>query len=215
VNERTCSKCGVMKPESQEFFRKRGTKDRGGLRPDCRDCSAARDRAYYEANKDKAKAYAQANSERIRSRMVTYKRAYYATPEGKAVIQRTNRKWNKSPAGKTWLALAQQQRRARLAGIPATLTAQDWAACRHHFHSLCAYCGSAGKLHQEHVVPVQDGGPYSADNIVPACGSCNSSKSTRALEDWFPRQPFYTEERMTMVVTYLSSGLAVVDEAAS
>lgn len=214
MGERTCSKCGVTKPETTEFFRRRGTKDRGGLRPDCRECSAARDRAYYEANRDRARVYQKANAARIRAYMLEYKRAYYATFAGRAAIQQANRKWNKSPEGRARLTLLQQQRRARKGNVPATLTAADWRACLDWFGDSCAYCGKSENLHQEHVVPLQDGGPYSVDNIVPACGSCNSSKATRALVDWFPRQPFYTEERMTMIVTYLSA-LIPAEELAS
>lgn len=151
------------------------------------------------------RAYQEANAARIRARMKKYKRAYYKTSAGKATIQRANQKWNRSPAGRLWLAMAQQQRRAKQRGLPATFTEAEWESCREWFGNSCAYCGKLGSLHQEHVLPVQDGGPYSVGNIVPACGSCNSSKATCALDVWFPRQPFYTEERMMMIVTYLTS----------
>jgi 5-methylcytosine-specific restriction endonuclease McrA len=99
----------------------------------------------------------------------------------------------------------QQRRRARVAGLDSTFTVEDWAACLEFFGNSCAYCGVTGKLHQEHVIPVEQGGPYVSDNIVPACGSCNSSKKTKPLDEWFPRQPFYTEERMAMIVGYLAA----------
>jgi 5-methylcytosine-specific restriction endonuclease McrA len=203
MQERTCSKCGVSKAETEEFFRKRGTKDRGGLRPDCRDCTKVRDRAYYEANRERYKAYQNANAKRIRAYMLEYKRAYYQTERGKAVIQRTNRKWSQSPEGKARLAMLQQLRRARVAGLEAVFAPEDWALCLKWFDNRCAYCGLDAKLHQEHVIPVEDGGPYVPWNIVPACGSCNSSKTTKPLDEWFAKQTFYTEERMAMIAEYL------------
>lgn len=45
----------------------------------------------------------------------------------------------------------------------------------------CAYCGGDGRLTIDHVVPLSRGGSDSIDNLVPACGSCNSSKHDRTL----------------------------------
>lgn len=203
MQERTCSKCGISKPETEEFFRKRGTTDRGGLRPDCRDCSTARDRAYYEANRERVRAMQAAHYPKKRAYMLEYKRAYYRTERGKAVIRRANRKWSQSPEGRMRLAMLQQMRRARVAGLESAFTEHDWTLCLEWFERRCAYCGAGGDLHQEHVVPVGSGGPYVPWNIVPACLSCNSSKHDKPLDEWFPRQASYSEERVEMIVSYL------------
>lgn len=202
--ERTCSKCEVSKPETLEFFRSRGTKYRGGLRPDCRVCSAACDRAWRQRNPEAIAAYRRAHRERIRGQMREYKRRYYATPEGKAVIARCNRKWNRSKEGRAWLTRAQQSRRARKASLRADFTSEDWQLCLEWFADSCAYCGTGGEMTQDHVIPVSSGGGYVVENIIPACGSCNSRKHAAALGEWFPRQPFFSEDRMAMILTYLS-----------
>lgn len=36
-------------------------------------------------------------------------------------------------------------------------------------------------MQADHVVPLICGGAHSADNIVPACRSCNSRKNSRSL----------------------------------
>jgi hypothetical protein len=55
----------------------------------------------------------------------------------------------------------------------------------------CTYCdkyynkwkSSVG----DHVVPISKGGPDVMENIVPCCGTCNSSKSGKILyEEWIP-----------------------------
>jgi 5-methylcytosine-specific restriction endonuclease McrA len=38
-----------------------------------------------------------------------------------------------------------------------------------------------GTLTQDHVTAVSRGGEHSADNVVPACRSCNSRKSNRSI----------------------------------
>lgn len=71
-------------------------------------------------------------------------------------------------------------RRARSAGLPATLSKDQWKAIKGAYKNRCAYCGQKAKrLTQDHVIPVSKGGGYTPDNIVPSCLSCNSSKGAR------------------------------------
>jgi hypothetical protein len=51
---------------------------------------------------------------------------------------------------------------------------------------LCAYCGKIhpdSKLTRDHVIPKSKGGKDIWTNVVTACGSCNSKKDDRLLED--------------------------------
>lgn len=48
----------------------------------------------------------------------------------------------------------------------------------------CVYCGERRELTKDHQRPLEHGGTYEADNIVPACRSCNASKGTRDVESW-------------------------------
>ena len=41
------------------------------------------------------------------------------------------------------------------------------------------------KLHADHLIPRYRGGPESGDNLVWACRSCNSSKGSKDLLEWF------------------------------
>lgn len=49
----------------------------------------------------------------------------------------------------------------------------------------CHYCGSQNKLSIEHLIPKVKGGADSAENMVWACKSCNSSKGQTDLLDWY------------------------------
>ncbi|MEU4005616.1 HNH endonuclease signature motif containing protein [Streptomyces albidoflavus] len=44
----------------------------------------------------------------------------------------------------------------------------------------CVYCGGVSGT-VDHVTPVRRGGTDRADNLAPACQSCNSVKGTRSL----------------------------------
>ena len=46
-------------------------------------------------------------------------------------------------------------------------------------HPFCRYCGATDDLTGDHVVPVSRGGT-TADGIIVACRSCNSSRGNKA-----------------------------------
>ena len=77
---------------------------------------------------------------------------------------------------------AVQKREARKRGLPATLTIEEWESIKQAYRCRCAYCGEKETkkrpLTQDHVVPMVQGGGYIRENIVPACGPCNSKKFT-------------------------------------
>lgn len=45
----------------------------------------------------------------------------------------------------------------------------------------CVYCSAADDLTLDHVVPLSRGGSNTAENLVTACRSCNSSKGAKVL----------------------------------
>lgn len=48
----------------------------------------------------------------------------------------------------------------------------------------CVYCGADGPLSLDHLIPRLRGGADAADNLVPACRSCNSAKGARDMLVW-------------------------------
>lgn len=77
---------------------------------------------------------------------------------------------------KEWKEVLPQNTRARKLGLPANLDYKQWSETLFHFDQRCAYCGGDYEV-IEHFTPLTLGGETSARNCVPACGSCNSSKS--------------------------------------
>ncbi len=53
----------------------------------------------------------------------------------------------------------------------------------------CAYCGdAAAALQKDCVLPLSRGGRYTIENVVPACRSCNASKSNDEVTGWLRRK---------------------------
>jgi len=72
-----------------------------------------------------------------------------------------------------------RRREARLRGAVGSHTAREWYEKLELFAHLCAYCGEAKPLTEDHRIPVSRGGSDYIENIVPACRPCNSRKRTK------------------------------------
>lgn len=85
---------------------------------------------------------------------------------------------------------------------------QEWKEAVIFFGGECAYCGATPKrgrvLTKDHLVAVSEGGATTADNIVPACDSCNSSKGNREWHDWYMAQEFFSQNRMNQIFRWRS-----------
>ena len=186
TSDKTCSKCKETKPVT-EFSKDRNRGD--GLRSDCKACLRADAKAYRaanlekvtaagkryrEANKEKCaaghKAYCAANPELVAAQQKAWRTA---NPERIAAYQAARRGANPG---------AQQVHgsnfRARKAGVQGKLTLQEWLEILEAHEGRCAYCGVDGKMTIEHMTPWRRGGTNTRDNVVPACGTCNTRKGS-------------------------------------
>jgi 5-methylcytosine-specific restriction endonuclease McrA len=84
-------------------------------------------------------------------------------------------------------AKAARRRQRRVAAVDNDLTPAQWATLQQLWGG-CAYCGAADRpLQRDCVQPIARGGRYTLDNIVPACGPCNASKSNSEVTGWMRR----------------------------
>lgn len=67
----------------------------------------------------------------------------------------------------------------------------EWIELLKKHDNKCFYCGvrmtkkiGDKQRTRDHIVPISKGGTDNIENIVPACRSCNSSKGTKAVEEW-------------------------------
>jgi hypothetical protein len=85
------------------------------------------------------------------------------------------------------------------------LTAGEWAALREAWAG-CAYCGTTdAALQRDCMLALSRGGRYTLDNVVPACRSCNASKSNEEVTRWLRRKrlderAFLLRQREIMVL---------------
>ena len=85
-------------------------------------------------------------------------------------------------------ARATRRRAGRMLRADNDLTPAEWIAIRDAW-GCCAYCGDVTKTMQKDCVqPLSRGGRYTLENVVPACGSCNASKSNDEVTSWLRRK---------------------------
>ena len=85
------------------------------------------------------------------------------------------------------------------------LTEEEWEFAQKYFNGKCCYCDEMTEdLTKDHVKPLNEEGTLSFDNVIPACRSCNSSKSDNEIMSWFQSQGFYDKGRMRKINDYLN-----------
>lgn len=68
------------------------------------------------------------------------------------------------------------------------LSDAQWTALQEAWGG-CAYCGAVGKaLQRDCVLAISRGGRYTLQNVVPACGTCNTSKCNDEVTGWLRRK---------------------------
>ena len=81
-----------------------------------------------------------------------------------------------------------RRRQRRMHRANNDLTDAQWVALTAAWGG-CAYCGIAAvPLQRDCVLPLSMGGRYTLDNVVPACRSCNASKSNGEVTRWLRRK---------------------------
>ena len=81
-----------------------------------------------------------------------------------------------------------RRRKRRMDRVEHDLTDAQWAALRAAWGG-CAYCGVTSEpLQRDCVLALSRGGRYTVGNVVPACRSCNASKSNDEVTRWLRRK---------------------------
>lgn len=143
-------------------------------------CLKCYKRQWYEDNPEYFPQRREANPDKVRE---TGRRWRKAHPENYSEYKR---QWNEANPDKA--RAMQTRRRARKNG--ATIGPVDEAAIYERDGYMCIYCGETHrKLTIDHIEALSNGGPHLEDNLLVACGRCNSSKGTKPFEEWLQTQP--------------------------
>lgn len=91
-------------------------------------------------------------------------------------VQWEEERRQKRAANRDFLLVQRNCRRAKVVGLPHSLTLDQWMVAVKHFNGLCAYCQKAPYDTLEHFLSLSLGGGTTTDNCVPSCTGCNNKK---------------------------------------
>lgn len=166
-DEKSCSGCGQVLPNTREYFGERKT-GRGGLNSKCKLCLRERSRIWREAHREQVRTAQQKYREQNPERVQETKRKHYEANRA------------------AWL-LYVRNRRAAIANAVGEHTLEDVEQMYSDQQGCCAYCECPlnGAYHVDHMVPVSRGGRNDWQNLAVVCDYCNLSKHVRTVEEFF------------------------------
>lgn len=146
-----------------------------------RFCSNRCSRRTYDRRPERQAYLAGWNAQNL-EHVQTYRTAYReARREELAAAQRA--RYHADPSYQAGIRDRRRAAERETAG-PHRFTLTDWLAVLRHYRHRCAYCGVAGRLEKEHIIPISRGGRDTVGNVVPACFSCNRGKGRMLLTEW-------------------------------
>lgn len=162
---------------------------------------AQQQKQYYEKNREiktqKQRQYYQKNRERILQEHQEY---FQNNKKERAAYQK---QWKKTPAGIACKFNETVRRRQRKEQQGDGVTKEQWLEMMKYFDWKCAYSGiplkKGNNMTIDHIEPLVKGGAHEIWNCVPMDRSLNSSKCDSNMEEWYPQQDFYNEDRLNKI----------------
>ena len=135
-------------------------------------------RARYELTPEQRERYRLAGRKHEREARYKARRARYdQSAKGKAMKAGIDGRYRRTDKGRFAKRKTEIKRKHQIAATDCTLTRGQWQEIKARFGHACAYCNrQMERLEMDHVKPLSKGGAHTAENIVPACRTCNAKK---------------------------------------
>jgi len=199
IEYKQCTKCEQWFPMNLDNFYE-WNQSSDNLSSRCKLCNI----------KDVQKRYFNTDKE---VRRVKRKNTYHTNKKDKECTKKHSKirrlkgkhaEWLKSEVGKEKSKIYTEKRKEKMHYI----SEKEWRLCKNYFNNCCAFCGLSIEkhfkkyrgivrphdLHREHA---DDKGSNGLDNCIPSCNSCNSSKHSSTIEEWYTHDnPVFSQERL-------------------
>lgn len=151
----------------------------------CIECNVAAVRRYRAAHPERNRACTRAYAKAFPEKVKASQAAYYAKNPAKASASKLA--WTRANSERH--SATSMRRHTRKLNAPGRgVSAEQRQEILDGALGLCAYCNERKKLNLDHIEPLLHGGAHDAENIAPACKSCNSSKRDMPLLVWLARR---------------------------
>jgi hypothetical protein len=167
---KACTKCGQIKQKTSTFFYKDSGQS-SGLKPECKQCTLALKKIYYQNNKEalreRSRKYRANNPDKWKEIKSNFRKR---NPE-KGQAERRSRYLRKYGGNHIFYTVSQVLQNygtnCHLCGQKIDLLAPRSAA----------FAGWEYGLQIDHVIRLKDGGDDTIENVRPSHGICNAKKN--------------------------------------
>jgi 5-methylcytosine-specific restriction endonuclease McrA len=170
-----CKWCNQIKPETDFSYESKKDLIRKHY---CSACDKARQKAYYEKNKEilllKKKQDYSDNRELYLDKRADYRKN---NPEK---VKASLAKWIEQNPEK--VKTHSKKRKAVIRGAEAKEISPK--EIQKLLSSPCFYCGNKDNIQIDHIFPISRGGKHQIGNLVAACKKCNMSKNKWFVTEW-------------------------------
>ena len=177
-------------------YRKQNKEYYANYRKQNKELYAEYSKKHYKENKEYYADYRKQNKEHIRQ----YNKKY--REENKEYLKDCKKKYYQSAQGQVVSLNGHSKRRQGEEQRGNGITPDQWLEMMNFFDWKCAYSGvvldSKNKT-IDHIVPFTKDGEHEIWNIVPMNRSLNSSKQDKDINEWYPQQDFYSEDRLNKI----------------
>jgi len=203
------------------FGKDKNNKDKHNER--CKSCQKTKQQAYYDANREaiiqKNTDYFWANREKQNAQKLEYynqhkdkfheKHKEYCESNLEKVKE-DEKDWRRKNPEK--LKVYNEKHRDH------DITEKEWRGNQEAFNNCCVYCGKTKdeqlrqnkeQFHKDHMV---HDGYNDVRNSAPTCTQCNTSKHQYSIEEWYPKQSFFNQERLNKIYWWMTEGYKSVIE---
>lgn len=198
-----CGKCGRWLVANTVNFHKNKT-GKYGLNSWCKECYSVYIKKYMKKynreHKEEIIKYMKKYNEENKAKYKEYYKKY--NKENKEAIAKQTKKYRKTPQGQVVMFNIQGRRRQREEQQGNGITKDQWLEMMKFFDFKCAYSGitlNADTRSIDHIVPLAKGGAHEVWNCVPMYKNLNKSKKDSNIEEWYPQQDFYDEDKLNKI----------------
>lgn len=192
-----CSICEEWFPCTIEHFYKHDKNLKDKLSPYCKTCEKAKNTKWTKNNIDKHTI--------CRKNDYIKSRDKYLQHANKQKESGYMKEWRKNNTDKT------KQYKEKYSNKKHKIKKKEWLGCKEYFNNTCAYCGMTQEEHYSkfktdfHKEHVDCDGSDDLSNCVPSCKSCNCSKHTEKLEDWYTKdKDFFSRKRLNKIHKWIN-----------
>jgi len=208
IDNKICNGCGEEFPLTEEYYYKFKT-NKDGFNNKCKNCykeahkyNSEKSADYYIRNKDMV---LNRQTEFYKNNKEEYSKYYFDNKEEKLQYQKEYVETHYDTLKVCW-ERAQSKRQALLLEQGGSYNKKEWQECLDFFDNKCCYsgeCSSKGNLSTDHIIPITKGGTSHIWNIACCDVRINTSKGNKDLEQWYRKQPFFSEERLNRIYEWI------------